>query len=139
MGDQEDAEERATRMERDAETAIAGRVYLRDGIRLAGEALAIRIAFQGEEHRDLIWPLSLWIEALRCLCTVGDALEAVRLGEQRLALRKVALAGAPDELAFSIRELMDLYIFKNEPLNPPRVEELRAELTGLTNGAGQEG
>ncbi|HMA73927.1 MAG TPA: hypothetical protein VKP67_20960, partial [Xanthobacteraceae bacterium] len=63
----EKAEERATRLEREAEDAIAGRFCPEEGIRPASEALAIRQAFQGEEHRDLIWPLSLWIEALRCL------------------------------------------------------------------------
>ena len=46
---------------------------------------------------------------------------------------------APDELGFSVRELMDLYTFKNEPLDPRRVEELRGELAGRTDGAGQEG
>ncbi len=61
------------------------------------------------------------------------------MGERRLELRKVALAGAPDELGFSVRELMDLYTFKNEPLDPRRVEELRGELAGRTDGAGQEG
>ena len=42
---------------------------------------------------------------------------------------------APDELGFSVRELMDLYTFKNEPLDPRRVEELRGELAGRTDGA----
>ena len=134
MGVQEDAEERATRLEREAEDAIAGRFCLEDGIRLASEALAIRQAFQGEEHRDLIWPLSLWIEALRCLPGARNAMEAARLGERRLALRKVALAGAPDELGFSVRELMDLYTFKNEPLDPRRVEELAGNWPGGRTG-----
>src|SRR6266446_4508796 len=61
----EKAEKRAERLEREAEDAIADGFRLEDGIRLAGEALATRQAFQGEGHRDLIWPLSLWIEALR--------------------------------------------------------------------------
>ena len=136
----EKAEERAERLEREADDAIAGRVCLKDGIRLASEALAIRQAFQGEEHRDLIWPLSLWIEALRCLPGARNAMEAARLGERRLALRKVALAGAPDELACSVRELMDLYTFENDSLDPRRVDELRSELAALpdTGGAGQE-
>jgi hypothetical protein len=139
MGATEDAEERAKRLEREAEDAIAGRFCLEDGIRLAGEALATRQAVQGEGHQDLIWPLSLWIEALRCLPGARNAMEAARLGERRLVLRRVALAGAPDELACSVRELMDLYTFENEPLDPRRVEQLRGELAGRTDGAGQGG
>lgn len=139
MGAQEDAEERATQLEREAEDAISGEVRLEDGIRLASEALSIRQAFQGEDHPDLIWPLSLWIEAVRYLPGVRHAREAARLGERRLALRKVALAGAPEELASSVRELIDLYTFENEPLDPSRAEELRRELAGGADGAGQEG
>ena len=44
MGATEDAEERAKRLEREAEDAIAGGFRLEDGIRLAGEALATRQA-----------------------------------------------------------------------------------------------
>ena len=33
------------------------------------------------------------------------------MGERRLALRRTALAFAPDELAYSLRKLMDLYTF----------------------------
>jgi len=140
MGVQEDAEERATRLEREAEDAIAGRFCPEEGIRLASEALAIRQAFQGEEHRDLIWPLSLWIEALRWMHHADSAMEAARLGERRLALRRVALAGAPDELACSVRELMELYTFENGSLDPRRVDELRRELARRpdTGGPGQE-
>ena len=139
MGATEDAEERAAGLEREAEDAIAGS-RLEDGIRLAGEALATRQAFQGEGHRDLIWPLSLWIEALRWMHHADSALEAARLGERRLALRRVALAGAPDELACSVRELMDLYTFENDSLDPRRADELRCELAARadTGGAGQE-
>ena len=137
MGAIEDAEERAERLEREAEDAI-GRFRLEDGIRLAGEALATRQAVQSEGHRDLIWPLSLWIEALSWMLDADNAMEAARLGERRLALRRVALAGAPDELACSVRELMDLY--KNNSLDPRRVDELRRELAARpdTSGAGQE-
>jgi len=136
----EKAEKRAERLEREAEDAIADGFRLEDGIRLAGEALATRQAFQGEGHRDLIWPLSLWIEALRWMHHADSALEAARLGERRLALRRVALAGAPDELACSVRELMDLYTFENDSLDPRRADELRRELAARpdTGGAGQE-
>jgi len=137
MGPEEEVKERAERLEREARDAIAGR-RREDGIRLAREALAIRQAFQGEGHRDLIWPLSLCIEVLRR--DPDSALEAARLGERRLALRRVALAGAPDELACSVRELMDLYTFENDSLDPRRVDELRSELAARpdTGGAGQE-
>ena len=137
MGATEDAEERAERLEREAEDAI-GRFRLEDGIRLAGEGLATRQAVQSEGHRDLIWPLSLWIEALSWMLDADSAMEAARLGERRLALRRVALAGAPDELARSVRELMDLY--KNNSLDPRRVDELRRELAarGDMGGAEQE-
>ncbi len=112
----EKAEKRAERLEREAEDAIA------DGF------------------RDLIWPLLLWIEALRWMHHADSALEAARLGERRLALRRVALAGAPDELACSVRELMDLYTFENDSLDPRRADELRCELAARadTGGAGQE-
>src|SRR5215510_14795103 len=120
-----EAAQKAERLERDAEDAIAeGR--REHGIRLAREALAIRQAFQGEGHRDLIWPLSLCIEVLRR--DPDSALEAARLGERRLALRRAALAGAPDELACSLRELMDLYTFEYDVLDTRRVDELRREL-----------
>ncbi len=138
MGTKEEVEEQAERLEREAHDAIAG--FHDDGIRPAGEALGIRQAFQGEGHRDLIWPLSLWIEALRRKHHPDSALEAARLGERRLALRRVALAGAPDELACSLRELIDLYTFEYDSFDPHRVDELRRELAALTEtgGTGQE-
>src|SRR5262249_61197727 len=108
------------------------------GIRLAREALAIRQAFQGEGHRDLIWPLSLCIEVLRR--NPDSALEAARLGERRLALRRAALAGAPDEIACSLRELMDLYVFEGRVLlDVRRVDELRRELAALPETGGAAG
>jgi hypothetical protein len=138
MGAEEEVEERAERLEREAQDAIAG-FRVEDGIRLAGEALAIRQALQGEGHRDLIWPLSLWIEALRRKHHPDSALEAARLGERRLALRRVALAGAPNELACSLRELMDLYTFEYDALDPRRVDELRRELAALPETGGAAG
>jgi hypothetical protein len=61
------------------------------------------------------------------------------LGERRLALRRVALAGGLDELACSVRELMDLYTFEYDSLDPRRADELRRELAARpdTGGAGQ--
>jgi hypothetical protein len=104
------------------------------------EALAIREAYQGEAHPDLIWTLSLWIHALCRKHQPESALEAARLGERRLALRRMALAGAPDELARSLRELIDLYTFEYEVLDTGRVDELRRELAALAEagGSGQE-
>jgi hypothetical protein len=136
MGAKEEAE-RAERLEREARDAIAeGRQE--NGIRLAREALAIRQALHGEGHRDLIWPLSLCIEVLRR--DPDTALEAARLGERRLALRRVALAGAPDELACSLRELMGLYRFEGQVLlDARRVDELRRELAALPETGGAAG
>jgi len=53
--------------------------------------------------RYLIWTLSLWIEAPRE--KPETALEATRLSERRLALRRTALAGAPDKLPYSLRKV----------------------------------
>jgi len=133
-----EAAQKAERLERDAGDAIA-EGHREHGIRLAREALAIRQAFQGEGHRDLIWPMSLCIEVLRR--DPDSAPEAARLGERRLALRRVALAGAPDELACSLRESMDLYMFEGRVLlDARRVDELRRELAALeeAGGSGQE-
>jgi len=133
-----EAAQKAERLERDAKDAIAEGRH-EHGIRLAREALVIRQAFQGEGHRDLIWPLSLCIEVLRR--NPDSALEAARLGERRLALRRAALAGAPDELACSLRELMDLYMFEGRVLlDARRVDELRRELAALeeAGGSGQK-
>ena len=131
-----EAAPKAERLERDAGDAIAeGR--REHGIMLAREALAIRQAFQFEGHQDLIWPLSLCIEVLRR--NPDSALEAARLGERRLALRRVALAGAPDELACSLRELMDLYMFEGRvPLDARRVDELRHELAAFPEAGGAQ-
>jgi len=136
-GVEDEEAQKAERLERDAEDAIAeGR--REHGIRLARKALAIRQAFQGEGHRDLIWPLSLCIEVLRR--DPDSALEATRLGERRLALRRAALAGAPDELACSLRELMDLYMFEGRVLlDAHRVDELRRELAAMPETGGAAG
>ena len=103
----DEAVQRAERLEREAHDAIL-EFRLEDAVGSLREALAIREASQGERRPDLIWTLSLWIEALRRKHRPESALEATRLGERRLALRRTALAGAPDELAYSLRELMDL-------------------------------
>ena len=127
---EEAAEERAERLEREAHAAIAG-FSLDDAVRLLREARAIREASQGEDHPDLIWTLSLWIEALGRKHRPETQLEAAHLGERRLALRRTALAGAPDELAYSLRELMDLYTFEDDVLDRGRVDALRHELNEL--------
>jgi|SRR5262245_20178714 len=122
--------QRAERLEREAHDATA-EFCLEDAVGRLREALAIREDFQGETHPDLIWTLSLWIEALGRKHRPECALEAARLGERRLALRRTALAGAPDELAYSLRELMDLYAFEYDVFDARRVDELQRELDGL--------
>jgi hypothetical protein len=133
----EEAAEIAERLEREAHDAIVDFFRLEEGLGLLREALAIREAVQGKGHPDLIWTLSLWIEALRRRHRPENALEAAHLGERRLALRRVALAAAPDELACSLRELMRLYTFEDYVLDMRRVDELRRELAALP-GAGDE-
>jgi hypothetical protein len=57
----------------------------------------------------LIGPLSLWIYALRRKHRPETTSEATRLGKRRQALQQTALStGAPDELAYLLRELMGL-------------------------------
>ena len=126
----DEAVQRAEQLEREAHDAIAG-FRLDDAVRLMREALAIREASQGEGHPDLIWTLSLWIEALRRKHRPESALEAARLGERRLALRRTALAGAPDEFELSLRELIDLYTFEYDVFDARRVDELQRELDAL--------
>jgi hypothetical protein len=134
-GSKDHPEERAERLERKAHDAIAG-CRPEDAITILREALAIRQAIQGEGHPDVIWTLSLWIEALRRQHRVESALEAAHLGERRLALRRAMLAGAPDELACSLRELMDLYTFECDVLDTRRVDELDLELAAALSQAG---
>src|SRR5215468_6204568 len=118
-----EAVERAEQLEREAHDAIEG--WPPDtAIPLLREALAIREAAQGEGHPDLIWTLSLWIEALGQKHRPEKAREAACLGERRLALRRAVLAGVPDELACSLRELMGLYSFEDQVLDIRRVDEL---------------
>ena len=135
----DEATQRAEQLEREAHNAIP-EYRLEEAVRCLREALTIREAYQGEVHPDLIWTLSLWIDTLRRKHRPESALEAARLGERRLALRRTALAGAPDELAHSLQELIDLYTFKYEVLDTGRVDELRRELAALAEagGSGQE-
>lgn len=134
-----DAMRRAEQLEREAHDEIP-EYRLEEAVGRLREALALRQAYQGEAHPDLIWTLSLWIGALLCRHRRKTALEAACLGERRLALRRMALAGAPDELAHSLRELIDLYTFEYDVLDTNRVDELRRELATLegAGGSGQE-
>ena len=120
----DEAVQRAERLEREAHDAIL-EFRLEEAVGPLREALAIREATQGKRHPDLIWTLSLWIEALRRKHRPESALEAARLGERRLSLRRTALAGAPDELQHSIRELIDLYTFEYDVFDARRVDELQ--------------
>ena len=135
MPDIDEAAQISEQLERKARDAIA-ELHLEDAVGLLGAALKIRETYQGEAHPDLIWTLSLWIDALRRKHRLESALEAARLGERRLALRRTALVGAPDELAHSLRELICLYTFEDDVLETGRVEELRRELAALAEAGG---
>jgi hypothetical protein len=131
----DEAAQRAEQLERQARDAIP--VYrLEEAVGLLREALAIREAYQGEAHPNLIWTLSLWIYALGWKHRPESALEAARLGERRLAPQRAALAGAPDELAHALRELIDVYTFECEVLDTRRVDELRHELAAFPETGG---
>jgi len=131
----DEAVQRAEQLEREAHDAIP-EFRLEEAVGRLREARAIREAYQGEAHPDLIWTLSLWIYALGRKHRPESALEATGLGERRLALRRTALAGAPDELAHSLRELIDLYTFEYEVLDTGRVDELRRELAAFSEAGG---
>jgi hypothetical protein len=88
-----EAAQSAEQLEREARDAIA-EYRLEDAIGRLRDALTIREAYQGKAHPDLIWTLSLWIYALGRMHRPESALEAARLGERRLALRRTALADA---------------------------------------------
>jgi hypothetical protein len=132
----DEATQRAEQLERKAHDAIL-EFRLEEAVGRLRDALAIREAYQGDVHPDLIWTLSLWIYALGRKHRPESALEAARLGERRLALRRTALAGAPDELAHSLRELIGLYTFEYDVLDTGRVDELRRALAEA-GGSGQE-
>src|SRR5260370_6980483 len=88
------ATQRAEQLEREAHDQIVENPHrLEEAVGRLREALAIRQAYQGDAHPDLIWTLSLWIYALRRKHRPESALEAARLGGRRLALRRTALAG----------------------------------------------
>jgi hypothetical protein len=129
---------RAEQLERKAHDATS-EFRLEEAVACLREALAIREAKQGKAHPDLIWTLSLWIYALGRKHRPESALEAARLGERRLALRRTALASAPDELAHSLRELIGLYTFEYDVLNPGRVDELRRELAAFPEAGAAQG
>jgi hypothetical protein len=95
------------------------------------KALALREAAQGPEHSDVIWPLSLKIAVLRMEHEPEVTLEAARVGERRLALRRAALRDSPAELLESLRELVHLYTFEDEILDPARVGALEGEIERL--------
>jgi len=128
---------RAEQLERKAHDAIP-EFRLEEAVGCLREALAIREAYEGKAHPDLIWTLSLWIYALGRKHRAESALEAARLGERRLALRRTALASATDELAHSLRELIGLYTFEYDVLDTGRVEELRRELAALPAAGGAQ-
>jgi len=135
----DEAKQIAEQLEREAHDQIVEESHrLEEAVKLLRGVLAIREAYQGEAHPDLIWTLSLWIYALGRKHRPESALEAARLGERRLALRRTALAGAPDELAHSFRELIDLYTFEYDVLDTARVDELRGELAAFLGAGGAQ-
>ena len=135
----DEATQIAEQLEREAHDQIVEESHrLEEAVKLLRGALAIREAYQGEAHPDLIWTLSLWIYALGRKHRPESAFEAARLGERRLALRRTALASAPDELAHSLRELIDLYTFEYDVLDTGRVEELRRELAAFPEAGGAQ-
>src|SRR4030095_10591028 len=77
----------AERMERAAHDAPP-EFRVEDAVGLRREGLAIREAYQGEAHPDLIWTQSLWIEALRRKHQPESAREAAHIGERGPALRR---------------------------------------------------
>jgi hypothetical protein len=101
-------------------------------------ALELREAAQGPEHSDLIWTLSLKIEVLRREHAPEVTLEAAQVGERRLALRRLALTGAPGELLASLRELVRLYTFEDEVLDPARVRSLQGEIERFEVESGEQ-
>jgi hypothetical protein len=131
----DEATQRAEQLERKAHDAIP-EFRLEEAIGCLREALAIREAYQGKAHPDLIWTLSLWIYALGRKHRPESALEAAHLGERWLALRRMALAGAPDELAHSLQALIGLYTFEYDVLDTGRVDELRRELATFPEAGG---
>lgn len=120
----------AEEIEREAWSRLPLFVYgdaLESSLRKLDRAISLRRALQGSSHPDLIWPLSLQLELL----LDGDAPEAqakvIRLAEERLRLRRLALARAPAELLASINELVHLYRMRGEDGAVDRVAELEEE------------
>ncbi len=100
-------------------------------LQLVDQAIAMREDAQGPDDPDLIWSLSIKIEALQWRHSRDDTTKAAILGERRLALRRKVLAHAPDELAFSMKELAQLYVFEDDPIEPARIRELEKEAHSL--------
>lgn len=125
--------EEAEALETAARAAIAD-MRLDGALDQLGRALALREEAAGPDDPEIIWTLSLMIEALRWRHTPRDAAEAAAFGERRLALRRAALAAAPEELARSLRELARLYVFEDDPFDPRRIAALEREAAALDPG-----
>src|SRR5262245_22310688 len=73
----DEATQIAEQLEREAHDQIVEESHrLEEAVKLLRGVLAIREAYQGEAHPDLIWTLSLWIYALRREHRPESALEA---------------------------------------------------------------
>jgi hypothetical protein len=116
---------------------LEGREYDRD----LPDLLDALIRVRGSEDRgvpdDAIWALSLKIHVLLMHHDIEAAREAAALGERRLALRRAVLAGHPEELACSLRELAALYSFELEGFSPERARALEDEAAAIEGGGGK--
>ena len=96
--------------------------------RCAIAALQAREKFQGEEHPDLAWPLSLLISLTEIDYSLVSVKAAANLAERRLVIRRSSLTDAPNELLLSLKELASLYYYEDEAFNPKRIAELKKEI-----------
>lgn len=120
----------ADRLEREAWAAVAD-FHLDHAMAAAAAAHALRAELQGASHPDLIWPLSLQIEALVRRHRMASAQEAARLGEARLALQRLVLADSRDELVSALRGQLALYQFEGECFAPTAVAAIESELADV--------
>lgn len=125
----------AEKLEAEARDLLADGFAPERALALLRDALALRDAAQASADPDVIWTLSLLIEAHLRRHTREDAEAAAQLGERRLAARRVALSGAPEELVRTLEETAELYMFEYDALDAPRAEALRREARARAAGA----
>jgi hypothetical protein len=113
----------ADRLEREAWDHL---LSFDDVITPARKALAIREALQGPRHPDLIWPISLWIEALLREHSVEHAREAEHLGARRLDLQEEVLRAHPVAWDHAVDVQIRLCAFENEVFDRELVRAAQA-------------